>query len=79
MNSRIIEGAKEALEMARGRYTPGQKIHHGIVTVEITTAGPRLYIGSVLVRSWLGCAYDADADLLGHQIATEIWNAAVAD
>ena len=76
---KIMAGLREAADLAAGKFTPGQKIHHGMVTVEITHAGPRLYVGDVLVRTWLGCDHDAEANELGHQIGLQIWNAAVAD
>jgi hypothetical protein len=41
-------------------------------TMKHTPAGPELYIGKLLVRSWLGCKYDDEAKLLAAMINREI-------
>lgn len=41
------------------------------VRVERTVAGPNLYIGSVLVRSWLGTDHNEDADCLAREIGSK--------
>jgi hypothetical protein len=60
-------------------WKPGDIVERGLVTVKIGHAGPQLFIGDVLVRTWLGCRHDPQAVELADQINREIRSAAVLD
>lgn len=38
------------------------------VRVEFSNSGPRLYVGGVEVRSWVGCAHDGEAIDLARKV-----------
>jgi hypothetical protein len=48
------------------------------VKVKLTDAGPRLLIAGIEVRSWNGCMYNHQAQLLAKQIRQKIDNRLVA-
>jgi hypothetical protein len=43
-----------------------------LVRIEKTSAGPALYIGTVLVRTWLGTVHDGEAERLADQLREEL-------
>jgi hypothetical protein len=48
------------------------------VKVKLTNAGPRLLVAGVEVRSWNGCMYNHQAQLLAKQIRQRIDNRLVS-
>lgn len=53
-------------------HEKAEGIADSVVDVVNTSAGPKLYIGGILVRSWVGALHDNDAAVIADKIRAEI-------